>query len=411
MPLFVVNLFRGKKNASTVGINVVYEYCESSSFKVQCSTDPFSDILPNGFLGLLWSFAESIDFFEPFKQQLHVNMKEVVYSNLYRVKALITSIVIGCKNGNDINHKLIPYSSAAQYCHLNQFPEQSSINRFLHRFDLSNISEIDYIFENLLKSHGLWQSQQKIDIDFDCTGLVVYGNTYQFARKGYFPKRRASRGYQLSLATTANVPFKEILSLHLDPGNSHADRRFWDAIYQVASIVGDIDRIGVIRADSASGTGPNIEALLDHHLSFLIKGKNCITAKNFAKKLNNNDWTPINFFVKIADLDKQKIPNCPYQVRTIVVETTSSKGIKKYTHLCTDIDKEPEELFHQYNERQSIKSIIKEDKHGLYISNFRTRKFLGILSFLYFAIICYNLFSLFKYHILNGTGLESMSAT
>jgi len=365
--------------------------------------------LPSGFLGLLWSFAESIDFFQPFREQLHVNMKEVTYSNLDRVKALIASIVIGCKNGNDINHKLIPYSGAAQCCHLNKFPEQSTINRFLRRFDLSNISEIDYIFEYLLRRHGLWHSQQQIDIDFDCTGLVVYGHTYQFARKGYFPKKRSSRGYQLSLATSANVPFKEILSLHLDPGNAHVDRRFWDAIYQVANIVGDVDRIGVIRADSASGTGPNIEALLDHRLSFLIKGKNCQTAKNFAKKLSYHDWIPINFFVKIADLDKQKIPNCRYQGRVIVVETISPKGRKKYTHLYTDIDKEPEKLYHHYNERQNIESIIKEDKYGLYISNFRTRKFLGIISFLYFAVICYNLFSLFKYHVLKDTGLESMS--
>lgn len=390
-------------------MNIVYECYKSTPFKIECSTEPFSDILPNGFLGLLWSFAESIDFFEAFKQQLHVNMKEVSYSNLDRVKALIASIVIGCKNGNDINHKLVPYSGAAQCCHVNQFPDQSLVNRFLRRFDISNISEIDYIFEDLLRCHGLWQSQQQIDIDFDCTGLVVYGHTYQLARKGYFPKRRSSRGYQLSLATTANVPFKEILSLHLEPGNAYADHRFWDAIYQVANIVGGIERIGVIRADSASGTGPNIEALIDHHLSFLIKGKNCQTAKNFAKKLSHNDWIPIDFFVRIADLEKQKIPNCPYRVRTLVVETISPQGRKKYSHLYTDADKEPEELFHHYNQRQSIESIIKEDKYGLYISHFRTRKFTGILSFLYFAVICYNLLSLFKYYVLNGTGLESMS--
>ncbi|MFQ5754016.1 MAG: transposase [bacterium] len=365
--------------------------------------------MPNGFLGLLWPFAESIGFFQLFKDILHVDMKEVRYTNLDRVKTLIASIAIGCQYGKDINHKLMPYKGAARCCQLEQFPDQSQINRFLRRFDRTNISELDHIFEHLLSFSGLWRVQQKVDIDFDCTGLVVYGRTFQLACKGYFPKKRSSRGYQLSLATTANTLFKEILSLHLDPGNSYADRRLWDAIYQVAEILGDVDRIGVVRADSASGTGPNIEAFKDHNLSFLIKGKNPRTAEKFARKLSYENWIPIDFFIRIADMHDQKIHRCPYPIRVIVVETTSPKGRKKYSHLYTDIEQDPENIFHRYNKRQNIESIIKEDKYALYITHLRTRKFLGILSFLYFAMITYNLLSLFKYSVLRETGLENMA--
>jgi len=336
-------------------------------------------------------------------------MKEVTYTNLDRVKTLIASIAIGCKYGKDINHKLVPYKGAAECCQLTQFPEQSQINRFLRRFDLYNIMELDYIFEQLLSCYSLWRSQQKVDIDFDCSGIVVYGKTYQLARKGYFPRKRSARGYQFSLATTANTPFNEILSLHLDPGNTYADCRFWDAIYQVAEILGDIDRIGIVRADSASGTGPNVEALIDHHLSFLIKGKDPRTAENFTKKLCHENWLPIDYFVKIADMHEQKITNCRHPVRVVVVETTTPKGQKKYTHLYSDQEDEPEYLYHNYNERQNIESIIKEGTYALYIKSLRTRKYLGILSFLYFAMITYNLLALFRYHILKDTLLESMS--
>lgn len=336
-------------------------------------------------------------------------MKELTYSNFDRVKTLMASIAVGCQSGKDINHKLTPYKGAAHCCQLEQFPDQSQINRFLRRFDLSNIRELDSIFEQLLRLYGLWRSEPKVDIDFDCTGLVVYGRTYQFARRGYFPRKRSSRGYQLSLATTANVPFKEILSLHLDPGNTSHDTRFWDAIYQVAEILGDLDRIGVVRADSASGTGANIEELLDHHLSFVLKGMSCRTAENLAKKLAYQNWIPLDFFIRIADMHEQKIPQCRYPVRVIVVETTSPKGRKKYSHLYTDLEKEPEVLFHQYNQRQNIESIIKEDKYGLHLTHLRTRQYLGILSFLYFVMITYNLLSLFRYHVLRGTDLEKLS--
>jgi hypothetical protein len=382
---------------------------DTGCLDIQCNLDPFSDILPNGFLGLFWYFAEVIDFFQLFQKGLHVDMKQVIYSNLDRVKTLIASIAVGCQHGKDINHKLVPYQGAARCCGLIRFPDQSQINRFLQRLNLDNLRELDDIFEQLLARYGLWRSQPQVDIDFDCTGIVVYGHTYQLARKGYFPKKRSSRGYQLSLATTLNSPFKEILSLHLDSGNTYSDTRLWDAIYQVANILGDIDRIGVVRADCASGTGPNIEALIDHRLSFLIKGKNCKTAMNFARTLCYENWIPIDFFQRIADLHDQRIPACRYPVRVIVVETTSPKGKKKYSHLYTNLDKNPETLFKQYNERQNIEALIKENKYGLYISNLRTRKYLGILCFLYFAVITYNLFSFFKFHVLKGTGLESLS--
>lgn len=336
-------------------------------------------------------------------------MKEIIYTNLDRVKTLVASISIGCKYVKDINHKLVPYKGAAKCCGLDRFPDQSQINRFLRRFDLSNIRELDYIFEQLLCSHGLWRSEQQIDIDFDCSGIVVHGKTYQLARKGYFPRKRSSRGYQLSLASTFNVPFKEILSLHLDPGNTYVDTRFWDAIYQAAEILGDIDRIGLVRADSASGTGPNIEALIDHHISFLIKGNNCRTAQNFAKRLSHPDWMPIDYFVRIADMHDQRITNCCYPVRVIVVETISPKGRKKYSHLYSDQEDEPEALYQSYNERQSIESIIKEETYGLCIKSLRTRKYLGILTFVYFVTMTYNLLSLFRYHVLRDTQLESMS--
>lgn len=388
--------------------------CQSLATKcanVVCSLEAFDDVLPTGYLALLWSFAESIGYLQPFKDGLHVNMKEVMYSNFDRVKTLMTSIAAGCHYGKDINHKLRPYQGAARCCQLEQFPDQAQINRFLRRLELSNISELDSIFEHLLSRYGLWHSQSKVDIDFDCTGLVVYGKSYQLARKGYFPGKRSSRGYQLSLATTANAVFNEVLSLHLDPGNTHHDTRFWDAIYQVAAIVGDVDRIGVVRADSASGTGANIEALIDHKLSFLLKGHNTRTAEKFAKKLSSENWFPVDLFVRIADMHEQTISQCRYPVRVIVVETTTPKLQKKYSHLCTDLENDPDELFYHYNKRQNIESIIKEDKYGLHITNLRTRGYLGILSFLYFAMITYNLLSLFRYYVLSDTELQEMSTT
>jgi hypothetical protein len=237
--MLVLCLCRDKKNSESTEISLKCNYSEHTVLlhNIQCSTDPFDDIVPNGFLGLLMPFAESIGFFQFFNDFLHVKMKEVDYTNIDRIKTLIASIAIGCQHNKDINHKLVPYKGSAECCGLAQFPDQSQINRFIKRFDIYNISELDFIFEHLLSCYGLWRSQQKVDIDFDCSGITVYGKRYELARKGYFPKKRSSRGYQLSLTTTANTPFKEILSLHLDQGNACADNHFWDGIYQATEIL------------------------------------------------------------------------------------------------------------------------------------------------------------------------------
>ena len=93
----------------------------------------------------------------------------------------------------------------------------------------------------------------------------------------------------------------------------------------------------------------------------------------------------------------------------VVVETSVPTRGKKYTALYTDQEDELEDLFHRYDRRQSIESIIREDKYGLYITHLRTRQYLGLLGFLYLAMITYNLLSLFRYTVLRGTGLEGIS--
>jgi len=111
-----------------------------------------------------------------------------------KIATLFSSIVVGCSHIKDINHKLTPYPSAAPLFGMERFPDQSQINRFLNRVGPEEISELCLIFEGVLEKVALFQDEEKVDLNIDTTGLVVYGNRYQFARKGYFPKRREQKG-------------------------------------------------------------------------------------------------------------------------------------------------------------------------------------------------------------------------
>lgn len=382
----------------------------SSSFEISCSLDPFRDFVLSGFLPIFLGFIFNLGVFKIFKEHFQMSMKEIKYSYLQKVATLISSIGVGCEYIHDINDKLLPYPSLAGLLDMERFPDQSQINRFLRRIGVKEVLDISLVFELLLKEYGICMSKGKVSLNIDSTGLVVYGDTYEFKAKGYFPKQRGKEGYQLSLCSTDDE-FQEVLSVILDPGNIPLSSRLFDSIYQAAEVLGDLDRIGVLRIDGIFGSGANVEALLEEGFSFIVKGMNPRTAFNLAQELVFENWYWVNSTTEVAEIGKIYITNCKYPVRTIVMKEMNAKGKWIFRHLYTSISpKEMDcvETFICYNERQGIESLIKGDKNGLYITNLRTRSFFGIEGFLYFAFITHNLLSLFRKEILKDTGLEHL---
>ncbi len=123
-----------------------------------------------------------------------------------KIATLFSSIAVGCSCIKDINHKLTPYSSVAFLFSMDRFPDQSGINHFLNRMTPEEITQLSLVFENILNRVALFKNEEKVDLNVDTTGLIVYGDKYQFVKKGY----------QLSLGTT-NPEYNQILSLILDP--------------------------------------------------------------------------------------------------------------------------------------------------------------------------------------------------
>ena len=329
-----------------------------------------------------------------------------------KIATLFSSIVVGCSHIKDINHKLTPYPSAASLFRMDRFPDQSGINRFLNRMGPEQIIQLSLIFEAILDKLALFKDEEKVDLNVDVTDLVVYGDRYQFAKKGYFPKERGKKGYQLSLGTT-NSEYSQILSLILDPGNISLSVRLWDTIYEVAEVLGSSERIGVIRADAIYGIGPDIAELMRQNFSFLIKGKNPLTAKRILKRLtpSYDDWKKVDETTWAFDTKYLIIRNCPYPVRTVLTKAIDAKGKLEYRHIYTSFS--PEEMDEVevvlfFRKRIDIEAIIRDDKHGLYIDNLRTKSFWGIWAYLFIACATHNLISLFRKRVLSETGIEDL---
>jgi hypothetical protein len=383
-----------------------------SCVQLCCESDPFSDLLPTGALGLLLAFTERVRFFDLFEQHFQVPGKTVDYTPLQKLQTLICSVAVGCEWTKDINHKLRPYPAAAQWLGMEQFPDQSSVNRFLHQLGSQQRLQLELISEQLLQRFGLWQLSPRVDLDIDSTGLMVYGHTYEGIRKGYFPRQRGRRGYRLSLASTRHPAGSEILALFLDPANLSPAARFWDCLYQAAEVLGSLDRVGLILADAACGSGPDIEALLDLNLSFIVKGFAPKTARKFATQVAPTQWESVDLFTRVCELGPQTISRCCHPVRTVLVELMTQRFDRRYySHLYTTLSPQQadaQQVFQSYNQRQAIEALIKSAKYGLSLKHLRTRSYEPIKNFLSLVAITFNLLSWFRYYFLTQLDLQDL---
>jgi len=153
------------------------------SIQINVGLDEFDEFLPSGFLAILANFAKSLGFFDPFLKHLHIPMKEVKYSMMDKIATLFSSIAIGSSHIKDIDHKLTPYPLVASLFDMDRFPDQSGINRFLNRMGPEQVTKLCLVFEAILNKVSLFKDEEKVDLNVDATGLVVYRDRYQFAKK------------------------------------------------------------------------------------------------------------------------------------------------------------------------------------------------------------------------------------
>lgn len=71
------------------------------------------DFLPTGFLALLIQFALNIGYFDVFDEHIEIDMKKVRFSVLNKIQTIISSVAVECNHIKEINHNLVPYSTAA----------------------------------------------------------------------------------------------------------------------------------------------------------------------------------------------------------------------------------------------------------------------------------------------------------
>jgi hypothetical protein len=183
----------------------------------------------SAFLMMVLEYGHEIGLYGLLASKLKVAMKEVKYSRVNKAQTVMASLVMGCEHTKAINEMLQPERAAASYLGLERFPDQSQINRYLTRFSEENVKQLgDVQLELLVRQSRARHAVGWLVVDIDQCGLIANGQTYEFKRKGYFPRKRGEEGYQMSAAYLG--AYDETSQVCLDPGNGHCSQRLGDLL-------------------------------------------------------------------------------------------------------------------------------------------------------------------------------------
>jgi hypothetical protein len=229
--------------------------------------------------------ATHLGLFDVLSQHVQIPMRTNDYCWLDKLKTLWASIVLGCPHTNDINRTLGAHEPELAACFgLARFPDQSGVNRLLHRTTAQTVAQVREAAFELFVRHSrariraywlrLPGGRRLLVIDLDQRGVVVSSRRYELAEAAFFGSKRRRRGYRLTLAYLGGV-LREVLDEHFDPGTTPPAARLPDVLARIAQMC---ERLGIahedvlVRADAAYGTAGVIAQIQAYGFQYLIKG-------------------------------------------------------------------------------------------------------------------------------------------
>jgi hypothetical protein len=355
------------------------------------------------FLMMVFEYGHESGLYGLLASKLKMAMKEVRYSLVNKAQTVIASLVMGCGHTKAINEALASERAAASYLGLERFPDQSQINRYLTRFSEANVKQLgDVHLEMLVRQSRARRAVGWLAVDIDQCGLVANGQTYEFKRQGYFPRKRGEEGYQLSAAYLG--AYDEAVQVYLDPGNVHCSQRLADLLHDTDFVLtADNPGLKVIyRLDAGYDTPTNRQLLLNRSGYFLLKAHDTRLARKLAQQVPLQDWIPVDDLVHGTELEPLE------GHRRLLYEFYLPDGDLEYFLMYTNLPADEfgiQRCFTFYNGRQTIEAFFGQSRHVYNIQNLRSRQFHAIYAFLRFVFLTHNLIHWTKQSHFTGTDL------
>jgi len=257
-------------------------------------------------------------------------------------------------------------------------------------------------------------------IDFDSSVLTRYGEQ-EGAKRGYNPRKPGRKSHHPLMAFIDDCNM--VANFWLRPGNTGASSNFFNFLEDtLVKLKGK--KVGLLRADSGFFGEPVCKYLENKKINYIIAAKFYTTLKRTIS--NAQTWLYLAEGVEIAEdvfqsrdwkvsrriiIVRQKIdrrPNATGKKITLFGEETDH-GAYRYSCFITNMDLPAPVIWRSYRSRANAENRIKELKYDFGFESFNMNEFYATEAALNFAMLAYNLMSLFKHAIIKGDKYNMLS--
>lgn len=352
------------------------------------------------------SFIESLGVWRPLTEQLRLPVQErrTGFTHLQKSQVLVAALAAGCRHSRDSDFRLAPDPVAAAALGLPRWPHSSQLTRHLRAFRPQHVAALRRAVTEITAHHSAVRRRlrrgERVVIDLDQTAISANGRTYQRTARGHL-KRKGDRGYQATAAFAGDTSGgeDEVLAIFLDPGNTHASRRFADVLAALEDLLGPLEHLPglVLRFDAQYATAEDLAVLLRRGLRFVGRNYASTTAVGWARDLGADAvWHELNLVKWVCDLGDGPVSAARPEVvcRRLLVRATGARQRAGYTAIVTNI---PEDelpawaLEPFYEARQTIEGWLSEATDALQLKGLWSRAFHGLEAFLLYAALTSNL--------------------
>jgi len=300
----------------------------------------------------------------------------------------------------------------------NQMPAQDAFKRYFSKFDqVTNLEVSQYfyswIFDNFHFDH--------YTLDIDSSILTRYGNDVEGAKKGYNPKKRGRKSHHPLIAFVSDVSL--VANMWLRSGDTSSANNFLSFLEDTLQKLQN-KTVGLIRLDSGFFQSDILDYLEQRSTDYIIAAKfthpvQRLIADNKAwirvddgieiceQEYKSNSWSKARRLVIVRQKIKER-PNAAGKKLSLFPDEEEYRNYR-YSAYVTSLKLSQVEVWRLYRGRANAENYIKELKYDFGFDSFNLKGFYATEAALTFAMIAYNLMSLFKQFILQEKTQKRMS--
>jgi hypothetical protein len=376
------------------------------------------EITPWGGMVFLKQMLEKIGFRKLVENNsdLPVSGSNRGYKTVTIVEGFITSIWCGA---NRFLHTEVTRHDAAlgKIFQWKNTPGQDTYKRFFSKFSQATNQKVsDYFYSWFFENVKF----DNFTLDIDSSVMTRYGEQ-EGAKKGYNPSKRGRSSHHPLIAFIAEV--KLVANMWLRSGNTSSANNFLSFLEDTLSKLKN-KTIGLIRLDSGFFQSNILDYLEEKIMNYVVAVKFSQPIQRLIHSCEN--WiildTGIEICEQIYQSDSWQKPRRIVVVRQRIKDRPKAPGKQlvlfaeeeiyrnyRYSAYVTNLNLPAAEIWRLYRGRGDAENRIKELKYDFGFDSFNLNDFFATEAALTFAMIAYNLMSLFRMFVLQEKTQKTLS--